>query len=247
MLRLALLLAFAAAPLAAQHDYHNLDRGHPAITEDAYPVEWQALEMTLSGHGERHDGINRSIIEPELAWGALPNLMFGLAVPIALDRQGVGWGLRVFTLINFNTESRRLPALALRVEGPNNRPGKSPLTMLTAIATRSWGVTRLHLNAGVTIGSADAASDLEPPPRWQGSLAVDHTLWRHAVLLVAEAVVARPLGGGTTWLGGAGMRWQLDPSLILDAGVSRRLASDGPDLAVTLGLTRAISVRGGAR
>lgn len=238
--------AFGSAPLAAQHDYHNLDRGHPIATEDAFPVEWQALEFTLPVHAERRDGASRTVIEPEVAWGLMPNGMVGVAVPISLQHvAGSPWSMRTFALVNVGREGGSPVAIALRGDGTSTSRGY--LQSVGLVVTRSFGLTRLHANAGVTIGKADVAPVDEPPGRWQASLAVDRTLWRHALLLAGEAIVVRTLEGRTEWLGGAGIRWQLDPAHLLAAGLSRRLASDGPDLAMTLGITRAVSVRRGAR
>ncbi len=247
--RSAVLLAAVASapgPLAAQHDYHNLDRGHPIATEDAFPIEWQAIEFTLPVHAERHDGVGRTVVAPEVAWGLIPNGMFGVAVPISLQHaSGSQWSMRSFGLVNVAREGGSPIAIAIRADGTHTERGY--LQSLGLVATRSFGLTRLHVNAGVTVGKADAAPVDEPPGRWQASIAVDRTLWRHAVLLVGEAVLTRTLEGRTAWLGGAGIRWQLDPGYLLAAGLSRRLAADGPDLAMTLGVTRAISIRGGAR
>ncbi len=247
--RSAVLLAAVASapgPLAAQHDYHNLDRGHPIATEDAFPIEWQAIEFTLPVHAEREGGAGRTVVAPEVAWGVIPNGMFGVAVPISLrDVSGSQWSMRGFGLVNVAREGSSPVAVALRVDGTHTTRGY--LQSFGVVATRSFGLTRVHANAGVTIGKVEAAPELEPPGRWQASIAVDRTLWRHALLLAGEALLVHTLDGRTAWLGGAGVRWQLDPGYLLAAGVSRRLASDGPDLAVTLGLTRAISIRGGAR
>ena len=41
-----------------------------------------------------------------------------------------------------------------------------------------------------------------------------------------------------------GGRWQWTPTLVLDAGVSRRLRSAiGPDFALTIGLSHAFAIR----
>ncbi len=82
-------------------------------------------------------------------------------------------------------------------------------------------------------------------PRWSGSVAVDWTLFRSSLLLVLEGLAEQEVQGApTTVLLGAGARWQMSPTVVLDAGLSRRLTSAGPDVGLTVGLTRVSSVAG---
>jgi hypothetical protein len=61
---------------------------------------------------------------------------------------------------------------------------------------------------------------------------------------VAELVVRRPTSSAPTEANvAAGLRWQWTPMLVLDVGVARRLASSGPDLGLTVGLSRTFAIR----
>jgi hypothetical protein len=243
VLAVALLCPLARA--AAQHDYRNLDRERPIETEDAYPVEYRALEVMVPMSLEREAGETATMFEPEFMFGAVLNGMIGMAAPIVLGDGGGLAGLRPFAFYNFNTEMPGLPALALRADlatPVGALGGDGVLATFTAIATRSFGVTRLHLNAAATLGKAlDAPLD-DAPGRWSASLGIDHTLWRASVALMADLRLLEPLGGGALELvGGAGWRMQVTPTLVFDLGGARRLTDGGPDLVLTAGLTRSLA------
>jgi len=256
-----LSLYFLVMPAAAQIDYRNLDDDRPVITEDAYPVERYAFELLVpyrfedeSGGGELHSTV------PEIAYGFLRNAQLGLKLPIAAVREGTGteWGLaglRLFGLYNFNTESRSLPALSLRADAEfpiGSLGGDDSRFALKAIATRSWGRMRVHLNASRGFGSEGAISSVEPLPRWSASLAVDRTFFRSSLLLIGEIATTQLIDNAPTEvIGSVGGRWQWTPTLVLDVGVTRRLSDSGPDLGLTAGVSHAFAFRalmpGGSR
>lgn len=257
-LRLALTAGAAvlAAPagLTAQIDYRNTDDDRPARVEDAYPVERYAFELLLPYAFERERGgeeIHAWVLE--LAYGALPNLHVGVKAPLAAVRAGgvteTGLsGLRAFFLYNLNTESPSLPALSVRADvqfpaGPLG--GDETRVAVKAIATRSWGKTRLHLNAAYGAGPDGLLAAVEPLDRWWYGAALDRTLFRQSLLVIGE-VYARRLADGAPVEANAGLgiRWQWRPTAVLDLGVTRRLRETGPDYAVTVGLSRAFAVRG---
>ena len=241
---LVLALAFPLAVSPAQHDYRNLDRDRPVATEDAYPVEQRALEFMAPVSVEREGGESATMFEPEVMFGAFANGMLGLGAPVVLGEGGGLAGLRPFLFYNFNTEMPGLPALALRADATTPvgaLGGDGVLATLTAIATRSFGVTRLHVNAAATLGDAADAPLEDAPGRWSASLGVDHTVWRHSIALMADVGISEPLGGGDPEVvAGAGMRMQVTPTLVFDLGGARRLTRHGPDLVVTAGLTRSL-------
>jgi hypothetical protein len=193
-------------------------------------------------------------VGPEVEDGVARNAQLGLTLPLAAldDGTGTDWGLAgvgAFGLYNFNTESPGLPALSLRADAGfpvGGLAGDDTRVGLKAIATRSWGMTRAHLNLSRGFGSEQAPAAAETVPRWSASVAVDRTLFRSSVLLVGELAAAglerhAPAEVNLS-LGG---RWQWAPTLVLDAGVTRRLRSGvGPDLAVTAGLSYAFAVPG---
>lgn len=242
------LLAFPTLA-AAQHDYRNLDHGRPIATEDAYPVEQGALEVMAPWSFERQAGESGVLFEPEVMWGLFRNAMVGMGVPVLLGDAGGLAGLRPFAFYNFNTETPSLPAMGIRfglTVPVGGLGGDELLASATALLTRSFGATRMHLNVGATVGAVPTSPLEDAPSRWHGSLAIDHTLWRASMMLMADVRVARPLyTSRKEWLAGAGIRIQVTPTVVFDVGAARRLAHDGPDLAITAGLTRSFALTGG--
>jgi hypothetical protein len=81
-------------------------------------------------------------------------------------------------------------------------------------------------------------------PRWSLGLAADRTLFRQSLLLVGELLAQREVRGAPVELNAAaGARYQLSPTLVVDAGVARRLRSRaGPDYDFTIGLSHAFGL-----
>ncbi len=250
---LMLLLGGLSSPLAAQIDYRNLDDDRPLHTEDAYPVERHAFELLLPYAFETEaGGARQHALVPEIEYGILRNAQIGFKVPLAgetgsgRDRWGVA-GLSVFGLYNFNSETHSLPGLAARADlllPVGSLGGDATRVRLKAIATRSWGLTRAHLNASWTFGPEDSLSAFEPGNRWEYSLAADRTFFRQSLLLAGEVAVARSIRGAPVAVdAGLGIRYQWTPTLVLDLGVRRRLRSTvGPDLGLTLGVSHAFGL-----
>jgi hypothetical protein len=158
----------------------------------------------------------------------------------------------VSALHQLNTESQTLPAMAVSasvlVPAGALAPAR-PYATATAIATRTFAWGRLHANAQGTIGpdlpaAAGAVGALPntagpgalEQTRWTAGLALDHTFAVRSLLVGAEAVARRPLGGEPLeWRLGGGTRWQAGPRWALDAGAGRRLAGEDPGWYVTLG------------
>jgi len=251
-LAVGLSLAIPAGSLAAQIDYRNLDRERPVATEDAYPVERHAFELLFPLRTEREHGERLHVMPLELEYGIADNTQVGLALPIAaLEDSGTETelglaGLNVFGLYNFNTEGPVLPAVSLGADlavPVGSLAGDEARISVRAVATRSWGLTRLHLNAVRSFGS-ESQPGVEFAPRWSYGLAVDRTLFRHSLLLVGEVLTQRDVRGAPVELNvGIGARYQLSPTLVLDAGVARRLRSRaGPDYDLTVGLSHAFGL-----
>jgi hypothetical protein len=218
------------------------------VTEDAYPIERFAFELVAPYSFEAEaGGAELHLVVPELAYGIARNTQVGVKLPLAARAETSGTesglaGAHVFALHNFNTESPKLPAVSLRGDlsfPVGQMAGEDVRVALEAIATRSWGRTRAHVNAARGFGSEDALSDAEPIPRWGASLAVDRTFFRSSLLLVGELATAQQVDGTRASVNASiGIRWQWTPTLVLDAGVARRLRSDiGPDIAITVGLS----------
>ncbi len=237
--------ALSAHSLTAQTDYRNLDDDRPSAVEDAYPLERRAFELLLPYHFSREGGRSLHASTPELAWGALPNLALGVKAPLgAADAPGTSTGLaglRLFSLYNFFTEAPALPALAVR--GDLHLPvgalgGEDARVSLKLLATRSFGPWRVHLNGGYGFGDPALASAVEPLPRWSAGAALDRTFYRQSLLLVGDVIArATDRNAPTEVEAGLGLRWQWTPTLVLDAGLRRRLSTEGHDIAFGLGLT----------
>jgi hypothetical protein len=246
-------LAISAGSLPAQIDYRNLDRERPVATEDAYPVERHAFELLVPFRSEReHAGDRLHLVPLELEYGVVDNAQIGVGLPLAVldpSDSDADWGLAgvsVFGLYNFNTEGPGLPALSFAADlslPVGSLAGDDPRFSLKAIATRSWGLTRAHFNAVWSFGSEDQPG-VEFGPRWSYGLAVDRTFLRSSLLMVGELLAQRALEGDPTEVNAAvGLRYQLSPTLVVDAGLARRLRSDaGPDYQLTIGLSHAFGL-----
>lgn len=254
--------AILATPAAAQIDYRNIDDDRPTLIEDAYPIERYAFELIWPYRLERHIGGEWvHAVVPELTYGVGPGMQLGLKVPFAYQRAaGVDEfdlaGIRGFALVNLHNESRHLPGLSARLDASapaGGLAGDGAGVALKLLATRSFGRSRLHVNGSVALVSPDEPAAAEALPRWFAGLAVDRSLLRSSTLLVAEVVVLREERERPVALNAmVGFRRQMTPTLVLDAGVGRRLRSDvGPSIALTFGLSHAFAVRalmpGGSR
>lgn len=247
-----LLMSAGAVHAHAQIDYRNLDDERPVRTEDAYPIERFAVELLTPLTFEATGGVRQYLLSPEFAYSPISNSMVGVKLPVAVaegpggTRAGLG-GSFVYAFYNFNTESKALPALALRtdVELPiGSEGGTGVRATLKALATRSWGRWRAHLNLAGTVGS-DTALGVDALPRWSASLAVDHTLYRHSVLLIGDVAVLETARNAPTQVEAAlGLRWQWRPTTVLDTGLRRRLTAAGPNVLLTIGLSQSLAFRG---
>lgn len=247
------LVALTAPLAAAQIDYRNLDDDRPVLVEDAYPAERYAFEFLIPYSVERERGggvVHASVLEIE--YGLIGNGHLGVKAPIAARREAgsTEWGLagvRAFALYNFNTESPLLPAFALR--GDLTLPVGSLAASQThfalkAVATRSFGRNRIHLNASYRFGADGIPAVVEPADRWWLGGAVDRTLFRQSVLVIGAVYARRVVEAAPTEINGSlGLRWQWRPTTVLDVGVARRLRNDvGPDYAVTVGISNAFAI-----
>jgi hypothetical protein len=243
-----LLATLISSPLVAQIDYRNLDDDRPVPVADAYPVERRALELMLPWSGEWGRSHTLHAITPEIAWGEFSNFQIAFKAPfgIPVGDGASAAGLRVGALYNFFTESPALPALALRGDAhlPFGRyGGEDPRFGLTLLATRSFGLWRTHVNAGWGFRDPKEPALFHPLPRWSLGWAIDRTLYRQSLLLVGSLSASRVTNDATTEaIAAVGLRWQWSPRTVLDAGVERRLSSAGPDLGLTIGLTRTLGL-----
>ncbi len=239
--------AWVVPPAAAQIDYRNLDSGRPTAVEDAYPLERYAFDLS-GGYRFVRTGPGRSqqTFEPELQYGLRRGLAVGIKAPWT-DR-GLA-GLRLFALFNIRTERPGLPGLALRLDGAlpwGSEGGGGVASIFRLLATRSFGRNRLHLNAGIGVNRPAVPAGAEPIPRWSAGLALDHTLIRSSTLLVGEITAERETGGASTAATAAfGLRRQMTPTVVLDAGLSFRVARGERSMpGVTLGVSHSFGIAG---
>lgn len=248
-------VAGGARTSQAQIDYRNLDDDRPVLTEDAYPVERYAFELQLPyAYERRSTGTQLHASVLELTYGLFANGQVGLHAPIAVQNEPsetAQWGLaglRPFALYNFNTERASLPALALRADVSlpiGALAGDNVQLTVKGIATRSWGATRMHVNASRSLGSRPGRLPaVEAANRWVYSAAVDRTLLRKSMLLLGEIAAVRAIDDAdpVEWTVAVGTRYQFSPTLVVDAGLRRRLRATGPDIGLTLGVSHAFAV-----
>lgn len=251
------LLLVAAAPAAAQKDYYNLDKDRPVRIEDAYATERYAVEVKVAPLRLERErgGVYHWGFDPEVAVGILPRTSVEVGFPFAVvDGGDAGTttglsGIELSLFHNLNIETRGLPALAVRGDvalpvGALGGDGVYPA--LTALATRTFPGARFNVNAQYTFGAAPGEGEEAPheTSRWLAGLAVDRAFPLDAYLLVADVHAEQPLHADdpVEWNAGAGIRYQVNPFLAVDAGLGRRFTGD-PAWYVTFGSAYHLGVR----
>lgn len=243
-----------SVPLAAQVDYRNLDDDRPLRIEDAYAIERFAFELILPSFAAfERGGAGHYGLVPELSFGILPGAALGMKLPIAgtwgeaSNRFGLA-GARAFFFVNLATETVSLPGLAARLDvtAPlgGALAGEGGAASIKALATRSFGPQRVHLNAAWGFVTPEIPGAVEPVPRWWAGAAIDRTLFRNSTLLLAGVSAVAGEDVERRWEGSLGLRRQVAPTLVLDAGVAGRLAGHGESVAFTLGFTHAFAIAG---
>lgn len=240
----------------AQTDYYNLDSGRPFRTEDALTVERHALEFQLSSF--RFSGGARAPatqeFSPEVSWGIFPRTQLELSLAVARQQStGTGTsGAEIEILYALNTETLTLPGVAVgaSVHAPFGRYGDGGATgELLAIATRTTTIGRIHLNATLGVGRADATAEAEAS-RWRVGLAADRTFAVKALLVGGELVLESPQREGVdrTLSSMIGARYQVGPRTAVDVGIGRSLSgpADGR-WVLTFGSTRMLGALWGGR
>jgi len=236
-----LTLLAVAPPLAAQIDYRNLDRGRPFRVTDAVAVERYAFEVSLPWRFAAGGGERAHLLAPEIEYGIARNLVVGLDLELAAGGDALGESHAAVSLFyNALRETPAAPAVSFALE--IGQPTAASLfgdvaATLTGIASRSVGRSRLHANAAVTAGGDESA--------WAAGFAWDYTLFRTSTLVGAELLAEdRRAGGDVRWGVGAGLRRQVSPTLVLQAGVRRWLHADPGASEITLGLSHAFAIAG---
>jgi hypothetical protein len=256
-IELVAVLMLPTATAHAQTEYYNTDRGRPLQIEDAYVTELHAVELKLSSLRLERDsgGVYNWGLEPEIAWGFLPRTQLEIGAPLVSREFGTQHqsgmaGLDISLMHNLNTETKSWPALALRADLLAPVGGLAPsraYPSLTGIVTRTYRWARFHLNGQYTFGDeiqATSAADLgavNPAApefsRWLAGIAIDQTFPLQSTLLGGEFFARQPLVAGESveYNAGAGVRYQLSPTLALDGGIGLRTNGDATGWYVTFG------------
>jgi hypothetical protein len=253
---LAAVLA-SGAPVAAQTDYYNTDKGRPVQIEDAAPVERYAFELQLAPvRMERESGGTYTWeIAPEIAYGIAPRTQLEVGFPVAFvdagdDGRAEGLaGIEIGALHNLNLETRTLPALAVAGEvllPVGSLAPEETYASVKGIATRTFSWARFHLNGQYTFGSdADEGDNVGEASRWMAGVAVDRTFPLRSLLVTADVFAEQPLveDDELAWTAEAGFRYQTSPQFNIDFGVGRRFAGGEQGWFLTFGAAHAFAVR----
>ena len=248
-------LALPATAARAQTDYYNTDAGRPIAVEDAYPIEYRALELQVAPlRIERSAGVYTWSMEPEFAVGLFPHTQLEIGFPLAFIDLGGGEhetglaGLEISALYNLNVETR-IPALAIAADVilPVGRLAPDEAyPSLKAIATRTFPWARLHVNGRYTFefGRAIAHDEAHADPhgsadlsQWLAGVAIDRTFPLESLLLTAEVLAHQPLvrEDDVVWDVGSGVRYQVGPRVALDFGGGYHLSGHEKGWYTTLG------------
>ncbi|ALA58367.1 transporter [Nitrospira moscoviensis] len=222
------LLLMPAAGSALDHD--NLDPNRPIAIEDAYAIP--KGEIGVEGGvrvTDRREGRTRVTFQPQILYGAFDNTQIEIQgdlfsdAPAAIGPSKSG-DLHLAVLYNFNTETTRLPALAVRVgtEFPTGVNSQGVDTQVTGIVTRSFGRLRAHLNAGYQFAGAPRGQ--ERPGAYRVVAAVSYPLGyplRFRETIIASVYTRQAdLRGRRNHTGvEAGIRHQFTSRIVLDAGL----------------------------
>ena len=250
-----------AAPARAQTDYYNTDRNRPIRIEDAYATERYSFDAHLAPlRLERSNGgVYHWGVDPEIAYGLLPRTQLEVGVPVVYTdlgasrhRTGIA-GVDVSLLYNLNTETSTWPALGVRASTllpvGSLAPDKA-YPSVQGMLTRTFSWARFHVNGEYTAGSAPKTSAATGSAalgagaaeisRWLAGVAVDRTMPLRSMLVTGEVYAQQPLVAAEplVWNAGAGVRYQLDPTFALDAGLGKRLTGDDQAWYVTFGVAR---------
>jgi len=252
LLSIILSILGGATFVFGQADYRNLDPGRPIAIEDAYPLEFRAFEFQVGIPRYSREGGNHQIsFEPELKWGFAKDWQFGISGENATVSNGHRTNsfrdTQLHLLYNLNQENFTLPAIAFRPEAtvPTGAIGSENVhAALKAIASKSFGMNRVHFNASYAIGPTEApgrGGDLVN--RYFYGAAYERTFPIEFLTLLVDVYAVKPIQSATTEvIADFGTRYQFTPVWVLDAGVFAGLRK-GPDFGFTVGLSYVFSFR----
>jgi hypothetical protein len=217
-----------AVSFALDHD--NLDPNRPIGMEDAYAIPKGEIGMEGGVRfNDRREGRTRVTFQPQIIYGAFDNTQIEIqgdliTEPNTLVGAAKSGDLHLGLLYNFNTETLRLPAFAVRVEAdlPTGVNSKGVDTQLTGILTRSFGRLRAHLNAGYTILGSPQGQ--ERPGAYRAVAAVSYPLgyptsFRDTLIASVYTRQSDQRGQRNNTGFEIGLRHQLSSRIVLDGGL----------------------------
>jgi hypothetical protein len=254
MKRIAMIAVLVVLGLPAGEvyaiDHTNLDEGRPLRLEDAYAIAHREIAVEAgAGLTLQRRGPNRGLFPLEFLYGALPNLQLGIGTLLSTDPRAINdppksGDLRLTALYNFNQETIRLPALALKLglETPTGVNAHGYEVEVKGIVTRSINRLSLHLNGAYEFLTASRADERDGRYRFAfgPSYPIGAPQFTRATLIAdvfAEQSVRRR---EATVVGGeAGLRYQLTPRLVWDVGLGTEFAGPASrsNFFVTTGLS----------
>ncbi len=229
----ALAGALAGIWPAGAADHRNLDARVPIAVEDAYPVKFRELTLqALFPYRRLRGGGNEGGVVADLEYGLARDVQVNIGTEAFGRTRGRNEGsgdLGLGVLYNFNTETLRAPAFALKAEAelPSGVDSRGADLALTGILTRSHGHNRFHLKVGHTW--LTSAEPDERRRRWQGVAGWDRPVGLQSLLIVG-VVAGESEGRGNPAASRVevGLRRQMTPRLVASVGAGFGL-SGGPD------------------
>lgn len=252
----ALLLAGLRVAGAQEWMYTNTDAGRPLRVEDAVVLPRYVLDAYMAPVLLVNGSASGTLwtLRPGLAYGLVPRTQVELAVPLGMragDAISVA-GLQLAAQYSLNIETRTIPAIALEagVLAPIGNAGVAnahPSIEMLVTRTHGWG--RVHFNAGTLFGeepvdSARVGLTVASLARWTTGVAVDRGFARSGILATAEILARQPMDPSqdAQWQVGAGVRYQLTPTTLLEAGVSGVAFRAPGSVSVSVGLGRTMAL-----
>jgi len=216
-------------------DHTNLDEGRPLRLEDAYALADGEIALEAGGGFTlQRRGSNRGVLAAEVLYGAYPNLQVGVGTTLATDPRDIddrpkSGDLQVSALYNFNQETISLPALALKVgvDTPTGVGARGYGIELKGIITKSIERLSLHLNAGYELLTSTARDEREGRYKlaWGASYPIGAPQFTRATLVGDVFAEQSTRRGESTVVGvEVGVRYQLTPRMVWDAGIGTEFA-----------------------
>lgn len=255
---LILVAALVLLPEArAQADYRNLAPGRPITLEDAQPIEFRALEIEFGVPRFTRERGGAWVLgfAPEFKAGIARDWQFGLSSEFVVAHEedntvSTFRDTQLHLLYNFNQESSRWPAFALRPEltirsGPLGSQHEHGA--LKAMVSKTFHRNRVHFNGSYSVGPREEEGrGGELVNRFLYGAAYERTFPLHFVVLLAEVYARKPIDNAPTQVVfDVGTRVQLDPKWVFDTGISSGVLrhSVGLDIGFTVGLSYTFSFR----